>query len=90
MIDRSLRFRPYESSVLGPCQACSRPLHDHDPLHVGHIGLGQELICGACHEMVRRVTRFWMVKTRRLPGRDTPPRGLPTLRFVEPSARILV
>lgn len=90
MNDRSLRFRPHEqSNILGDCKACSRPLHDHHPDHVAHIGLGPEFVCGACHGMVRLVTRWWMVKTRRLPGRDTPAHGTPFVS-VEPSARILV
>ena len=62
--------------TIGDCIACGRPLHDGDPDHLAHIGLGPEFICGPCWTWARKATRWFLVKTRRLPGQDTPARGL--------------
>jgi hypothetical protein len=58
-------------------------MHDDAPDAVAHVGLGPELICFACHTWARKMTRWFLVKTRRMPARDTPAQGIPR---VEPSA----
>jgi hypothetical protein len=73
--------------TLGECRVCSRPLHDHHPDHVATFGLGPEVVCARCHEWWRSVTRWFLTKTRRFPGQDTPPHGT---RIMEPSASVYV
>jgi len=78
------------SLSLGDCKPCGRPLHDHHPDHVAMIS-NHEFVCAVCQRWERKIAREWFVKTHRLPGRETPPHGLPTLRFfVEPPASVYV